>query len=138
MRQTLSLILLIMMATPSVAADVDRTAAALDRCLDDPANGSTAGQSNCEAQAVNSYDHRLNLAYRALLKRLKPMPARQLQEAQRSWLAFRTADAKARSALYATRKGTMYVPLQAHAETIAVRDRTVQLETYLRVMLIEQ
>jgi uncharacterized protein YecT (DUF1311 family) len=86
----------------------------------------------------HSYDHRLNAAYLALLKMVPPAPARQLRKAQRKWMIFRTADANARSALYGTRHGTMYVPMQAHAETNIVRDRALQLESYLRVMRIEK
>lgn len=130
-------VLLIMVATPSFAADADPTAVALDRCLEDPANSSTAGQTSCETQAAHSYDHRLNAAYQALLIMLPSAPARQLREAQRTWLTFRAADAKARSALYGTRQGTMYVPMQAQAETNIVRYRALQLETYLRAMRIE-
>jgi uncharacterized protein YecT (DUF1311 family) len=138
MHRTYLVPLLLMLATPSLAADADPGATALSRCLDDPANSSTAGQTGCETQARHSYDHRLNAAYQALLKMLPPAPARQLQEAQRKWIIFRTADANARSALYGTRQGTMYVPMQAHAETNIVRDRTLQLESYLRVMRIEE
>lgn len=137
MHRTLLLIASIMAATPSFAIAADRTATALDRCLGDPANSSTGGQTTCETQAARSYDHRLNIAYQGLLKTLPPAAAQQLRQAQRAWLDFRAADAKARSALYGTRQGTMYAPMQAHAETVAVRDRALQLEADLRVMQIE-
>lgn len=137
-RPTLFSVLLVTMATPCLAADADPIAAALDRCLADPANSATAGQTSCESQATRRYDERMNAAYRALLSMLPPVPAQRLREAQRTWLIFRSADAKAQAALYATRRGTMYVPLQAHAETVTVRDRTLQLEAYLRALRIEQ
>lgn len=63
--------------------------------------------------------------------------AQRFRQSQRSWLTFRTAEAQARSALYATRQGTIYVPMEADDTTNIVRDRALQLEAYLRVLEIE-
>jgi len=73
-----------------------------------------------------------------LMRRLPPAAAARLRTAQRAWLAFRTADEAARSALYETRQGTMYVPMQAAASADIVRDRAIQLEDALRVMTIDE
>ena len=129
--------LLAIIAGPVSIASRDPTAAALESCLDLPAQASTAGQTDCESQATQSYDRRMNFAYRALLKILPAASAQRLRVAQRSWLSFRTADRAARFALFESRQGTMYVPMHAHAETEVVRDRALQLESYLRVMRIE-
>jgi len=91
----------------------DPTADTLDRCLNDPANGSTAGQTECEAAATGDYDRRMNAAYATLMHELPREAAQQLRLSQRAWLAFRDSEAKARDALYETRQGTMYVPMQA-------------------------
>jgi uncharacterized protein YecT (DUF1311 family) len=88
--------------------------------------------------AARDYDRRLNIAYGQLLQRLAPPEAARLRSAQRAWLAFRTADEAARSALYETRQGTMYVPMQAAASAAVIRDRALQLETSLRVMMIDE
>ncbi|WP_116090814.1 lysozyme inhibitor LprI family protein [Sphingomonas crusticola] len=133
----LALTLLAVTATPASAAVGDPTAAALDRCLDDPGNASTAAQTDCEGRAAHDYDRRLNAAYRALLKGLPAPAAQRLRVAQRAWLAFRSADAQARSTLYQSRQGTMYVPMQAHGDAAVVRDRALQLEAYLRALRIE-
>jgi uncharacterized protein YecT (DUF1311 family) len=53
------------------AATTDPTERQLQRCLDVPANASTAGQVGCE-NAAEAYDRRMNLAYAALLRRLTP------------------------------------------------------------------
>jgi len=79
----------------------------------------------------------MNIAYTALMRALPAPAAQRLRVAQRAWLAFRSAEADARTALYATRSGTMYVPMAAGSATNVVRDRALQLETYLRVMRIE-
>jgi uncharacterized protein YecT (DUF1311 family) len=137
MLRSLSIILLALITAPALSATADPTAATLRRCLADPVNGSTAGQTTCQAGAAQSYDRRLNTAYRALLRALPPAAAQRLRVAQRAWLTFRAADSSARSALYETRQGTMFVPMQAQSEADVVRDRAVQLEAYLRAMRID-
>ncbi|HEY4075678.1 MAG TPA: lysozyme inhibitor LprI family protein [Rhizomicrobium sp.] len=79
----------------------------------------------------------MNRAYAGLLKVLPAEAGSRLQAAQRAWLAFRDTEAKARSALYETRRGTMYVPMQAASTTSVVRDRAFELEASLRVMRID-
>ncbi len=137
MRHHLPALALFFVAVAARAAPVDSTAAALQHCLDDPANAATSGQTTCVDRAAQSYDQRMNIAYRALLRRLPPASAQRLRVAQREWLAFRAADTGARSAWYETRQGTMYVPMQADAEMGVLRDRTLQLENDLRVLQIE-
>jgi uncharacterized protein YecT (DUF1311 family) len=87
---------------------------------------------------LRSYDRRMNAAYAALLRRLQPKAAEQLRRSQRAWLAFRDSEAAARQAIYATRQGTMYVPMEADAAVTIVGDRALLLERYLRVLSIEQ
>jgi uncharacterized protein YecT (DUF1311 family) len=113
------------------------TAAAEDACLNKPENASTAGQTECEAAAAKAYDRRMNQAYAALLRRLPAPAADKLRVSQRAWIAFRDAEQAARSALFATRSGTMYVPMQAASAVRLVRDRVLQLESYRRIVAID-
>ncbi|MBN9217815.1 MAG: DUF1311 domain-containing protein [Mesorhizobium sp.] len=132
---------LLTLASPAklAASDLkDPTAETLDRCLNDAANGSTAGQTGCEATASDDYDRRMNAAYTTLMHKLPAEAAQQLRLSQRAWIAFRDAEAKARDALYETRQGTMYVPMQASDATNVIRDRTLLLEGYVRVMAIDE
>ncbi|UYY58426.1 lysozyme inhibitor LprI family protein [Sphingomonas sp. S2-65] len=110
---------------------------ALNLCLDNPANGSTSAQTRCEVQAESAYDRRMNAAYGALLRTLPRRAAGELRNAQRTWLAFRDAQRMADAALFATRQGTMYVPMQGGSATRVVRDRALQLEASLRILQIE-
>ena len=127
-----------MLPAVSAAAGLsDRTAATLERCLNYAANVSTAGQVDCEAAAMKAYDHRMNAAYATLLHKLPQSVASDLRSAQRVWLAFRDQEDKARSALYETRQGTMYLPMQAGAATAVTRDRALQLEAYVAVMAVD-
>lgn len=121
----------------SAASVKDPTAVALRRCLDEAANASTAGQTACEAVAQRSYDRRLKASYSAVMHRLPTAAAQSFRRSLQSWLAFRHAEAQARSAFYATRQGTLYVPMEAGDATNIVRNRALQLEAYLRVLKIE-
>ena len=119
----------------ATVALADPTERALTRCA--TVDASTAGQVACETAAQRSYDARMNRAYAALLRRLPAPAIDRLRRAQRHWLAFRAADAAARDALYATRRGTMYAPMQAADDTAITRDRALQLEARLRVLSID-
>jgi uncharacterized protein YecT (DUF1311 family) len=129
---------LLITAGPALAApQADPTAIALQSCLDNPADASTAGQVDCETSAARSYDRRMNAAYSALMRNLPTRAAQQLQKSQRAWLAFHNAEEGASEGVFATRQGTMYVPMQAGAATNVTRDRVLQLESYLRIIAIE-
>lgn len=131
----------LLLATPSLAAFAgvshDATAAALERCLALPANASTAGQTDCEAAAMRSYDRRMNVAFAVLMRRLPAAAADRLRRSQRAWLTFREAEVLARRAIFATRQGTMFVPMEADAAVTLVGDRARLLERYVRVLGIE-
>ncbi len=121
----------------TVHAANDPADAGWHQCLDTPAHASTAGQVRCTVDATRGYDRRMNRAYAALIAALDPVPRERLRIAQRAWIAFRDAEARSRSAFHATRRGTMYVPMEAAAAMAIVRDRALQLESMLRVARIE-
>lgn len=136
--RTTALALALVASLPAVADPAeDQTAAALSRCLALAANASTAGQVECEATALRNYDRRMNLAYAALLRRLPAAAAARLRQTQRAWIAYRDAETASRAALYATRQGTMYVPMAADAAATVVGDRARLLERHLRILGIE-
>lgn len=119
------------------AVSTDDTDDELRRCLDSSASASTAGQIGCEVAAYKAYDRRMNTAYTALLRSIHRPAVEKLREAQRVWLCFRNAQIHANSAFFATRQGTMYVPMQAAAQTTIVKDRAIALEAQLRILQIE-
>ncbi|MDR6512619.1 uncharacterized protein YecT (DUF1311 family) [Novosphingobium capsulatum] len=135
--------LAVFVATPCAASAhaverADKTDTELRRCLDGASNGSTAGQVGCEVAARDAYDKRMGAAYRALLRALPNDAAGKLREAQRAWLRFRDAHIQASNALFATRQGTMYVPMQAADHTAIVRQRAIELEAQLRIFRIDE
>jgi uncharacterized protein YecT (DUF1311 family) len=124
-------------SAPAANSARDGTVLTLDRCLAVPANASTAGQTDCEAAALQGYDQRMNVAYAALLRQLPAPVGDRLRRSQRAWLAYRDVEGITRDALYATRQGTMYVPMQADDAVVLVGDRARLLERYVRALEIE-
>jgi len=126
-------------ATSAFAASAeprDKTSDALDACLNNPKTISTADMSDCYSVAYKAFDHRLNVAYQSLLKTLPATPAQKLKASQRTWLTFRDAELATQSAIFATRQGTMYVPMQEDEGMSLTRDRALRLESYLGVMSV--
>lgn len=121
---------------PAPAWADDATAIALHHCLDQAEHAATGGQTACEIIAQHDYERRMQAAYTATMRKLPADARRKLALAQRNWLAFRNSEAAARDALYATRRGTLYVPMQASATTQVIRDRALQLENHARVLAI--
>ncbi|WP_234907011.1 lysozyme inhibitor LprI family protein [Rhizobium rhizogenes] len=133
-----ALLLASFVSLPALAADQkDPTDRSLDLCLQDPNNGSTGDQTACETKALASYDKRMNLAYSTLLKELSPPAAQDLKTAQRSWIAYRDLEAKARESFFETRKGSMYAPMEVDAEVALTKERALLLERYVRVLDID-
>jgi uncharacterized protein YecT (DUF1311 family) len=125
-------------ATPVLAAEPkDKTSEALDACLNNPKTVSTADMSDCYSAAYKAFDHRLNVAYQSLLKTLPVAPAQKLKASQRAWLTFRDAELATQSAIFATRQGTIYVPMQEDEGMSLTRDRALRLESYLSVMSVD-
>jgi uncharacterized protein YecT (DUF1311 family) len=131
-------VLLASTMTIAAAPSDDLAEVELRRCLAAPEGSSTSGQTTCESAAARRYDRRMNAAYVALMRKLPADAAARLRTSQRAWLAFHVAEQAALSAMYETRTGTMYVPMQAAASTSLLRDRALQLEASLRVSSIDE
>ncbi|WP_148264741.1 lysozyme inhibitor LprI family protein [Collimonas fungivorans] len=133
----LLLALCVMGGAPAFAAapaqDRDKTADALDACLSSEKTVSTADQTDCYATALKTYDNRLNAAYRKLMRTLPAPAAQNLRASQRAWIVFRDAELQAQSALFETRHGTIYVPMQEYEGLALTQERALRLESYNRV-----
>ena len=132
-----ALVLALGMMPAHAAPPGDPTEARLAACLDDPLRASTAGQTECETAALQAFDRRMNAAYATLRGRLPAPAADRLRTSQRAWIAYRDAEAATRQAIYATRRGTMFVPMEDAAATAITADRAHMLERYARALAIE-
>lgn len=117
---------------------VDALEKTLQHCLDDAANASTSGQTECIGDAQKSWDTWMNRAYGRLITKLPSTAAASLRTAQRNWLAFRDTELKAQSDLYETRRGMMYVPMEANDAMLLTQSRAKLLERYVDVLNIDQ
>ncbi|WP_323118267.1 lysozyme inhibitor LprI family protein [Burkholderia alba] len=61
------------------ATPPDRTDSQLERCLDDAAHQSTAGQTDCIGTANRAWDQRMNRAYDPLIHTLPAQAAASLR-----------------------------------------------------------
>lgn len=96
-------------------------------------NPSTHGESRCFAAAEKEWDTELNRLWRELLSGSTAEEKSRLLAAQRAWIAFRDAEFQAIDTIYASREGTMFVPMRAHRRMDLVRGRTRELAAYVRL-----
>ncbi|MCM2317145.1 MAG: DUF1311 domain-containing protein [Thermoanaerobaculia bacterium] len=107
----------------------------LEACIDrDP---STAGMVECIDEAFAAWDEELNAAYQAVAKLLTREQRDALKTAQRQWLAWRDAEFAMLDAIYATREGTMYLPMAAGDRMEVVKARAVELRGYESLLKID-
>jgi uncharacterized protein YecT (DUF1311 family) len=104
----------------------DPTDAALARC-DEAAGLVDANYADCRDQAAAAWDARLNAAYGKLEAGLPPDDFAALREAQRHWVAFVEADAKARGEMH-DGWGTLDNAIDASVHLDHVRERALELE----------
>ena len=70
---------------------VDPIDKAATECLNSPAGQTTAGMVDCSHKAFLAYDKQLNAVYKKVLASVDPESAKQIRDAQRTWVAWREA-----------------------------------------------
>lgn len=105
---------------------------ALEACLDK--NSSTAGMVDCIGKAYDKWDKELNRVYAELMKRLSPDARAKLKEAQLQWLKFRDSEFKLQEGIYSKLEGTMYIPMSADSRMQVVKNRALELKSYLDLL----
>lgn len=139
MRYWFAALALVGLANAASAEETQRdpTSAALDACLAAPDKQSMGSQSDCFSRAERDFDRRMNAAYASILQRLPGPAGERLRQSQRAWIAYRDAETQARRAIYETRRGTMYVPMESDAAVALIGDRARMLERYERALDID-
>jgi uncharacterized protein YecT (DUF1311 family) len=105
---------------------------ALESCLDK--NSSTAGMVECMDRAYKQWDGELNRVYAELMKRLDAAEKAKLKEAQLQWLKFRDSEFKVIDGIYSKMDGTMYIPMHVDSRALIVRNRALELKSYLSLL----
>jgi uncharacterized protein YecT (DUF1311 family) len=105
---------------------------ALDVCIDK--DGSTAGMVECIGKAYTQWDAELNKVYNELMQQLDATGKASLKAAQLQWLKFRDAEFKLIDTVYSNLEGTMYVPMHADSRMQIVKNRALELQSYLSIL----
>lgn len=105
---------------------------ALDACMEK--NDSTAGMVECISKAYTQWDAELNKVYNELMKQLDAAGKASLKAAQLQWLKFRDSEFKLIDAVYSNLQGTMYIPMHADSRMQIVKNRAVELQSYLSIL----
>ena len=124
-------IALMLAALPVRAEEKDPIDVTLDACLAAPDGQSTAGMSDCTGAAIDAWDTRLNQTYQKTLAGLDPKSRALLREAQRRWLAFRTAESELQGAPWRQDRGTVVHLEIMSANLAAIKERVAELRLYL-------
>lgn len=109
-------------------ADRDGTACigkTANACLETPEGASTHGQVSCVRAEAKEWDDLLTREYRALLAALQPATVAKVRDAQRQWLALRTADCGLPALLL--EGGTMAQPIAAACYQHRTAERAIQV-----------
>ena len=101
----------------------------LENCMDK--KPSTHGTMNCIVEAQKQWDAELNKHYKAITLKLTPVQKTALLNAQREWIKWRDLEFKSIDALYSTMEGTMYQPMQLNDKMKVVKNRALELKSYL-------
>jgi len=104
----------------------------LEECL--AKDETTARQRACLAMAYEKWDAELNRVYQELMMKLPEDARPALKAAQVAWLNHRDEEFKLLAALYDALDGTMYPIMKASDRVDFVRNRALELSSYLDVL----
>jgi uncharacterized protein YecT (DUF1311 family) len=104
----------------------------LEECL--AMDETTAGQRACLATVYEKWDAELNRVYQELMTKLPEDARPALKAAQVAWLNHRDEEFKLLAALYDALDGTMYPVMKASDRVDFVRNRALELSSYLDVL----
>jgi len=102
---------------------------ALEACIEK--DGSNAGIIDCTGKAYQAWDKELNKNYGALMRKLKPAQKEALKAAQLGWIKQRDADFKLIDSIFDTLEGTMYISMRIESKTELVKERALQLKSFV-------
>ena len=95
---------------------------------------STAGMTNCLFAAYDRWDEELNRLYGELRRRLKPEGQAALKAAQLEWLQYRDFEFALIDSIYSGFSGTMYKPMRVEDRMNIVKNRVLELKSFIDLM----
>ena len=115
---------------PLAAWAADPIDDALEQCLKTPRGETTAGMTECTHAAYQAYDRQMNTLYQAVMSKTDPVSREAIRNAQRAWLAYRTAQKAADNAPWRADAGSVASPDIEGLNVEAIRARIAELEYY--------
>ena len=103
-----------------------------EECIDK--DSTTLGMTNCLKESMEAWDKELNTVYTELMNRLDTKGKAALKKSQRQWMKYRDDQFQFISAYYDGFQGTMYVPLRAGDKAGVIKERTIILRSYLKLL----
>jgi uncharacterized protein YecT (DUF1311 family) len=97
------------------------------------ADPSTPGMVEAYAWAEDEWDKLLNENYKALMKKLSKENQEKLRASQREWIKYRDLEFEFSGNFYLSFDGTLYRVIYAGLRTDFVRERALQLGSYLEL-----
>ncbi|WP_228874882.1 lysozyme inhibitor LprI family protein [Paraburkholderia saeva] len=116
-------------AVRAEVAAADPIDASMRTCLARSDMSSTAGQVQCMETARAAWQSASDHAYQQLLAKAPASRRLGWERSQRSWKAWREAEAPMLKAVFETTQGTMYVLFAADMQLQPVRDRALALRS---------
>lgn len=94
----------------------------------------TAGMTNCLLEAYDMWDGELNRICGELRKRLRPEGRAALKAAQSEWLQYRDLEFALIDSIYSGFDGTMYTPMRVEDRMNLLKNRAMELKSYIDLM----
>lgn len=110
----------------------------LQDCLDSSENYTTKGMTDCVSRATEKWDTELNKVYKKLLDLLTTEQKEKLKITQRKWVEYRDKEIEFSNQLYYDMQGTMWIPVAAQTKLDLTRKRTIELESYIANLTIDE
>ncbi|GGE15685.1 lysozyme inhibitor LprI family protein [Psychroflexus salis] len=104
----------------------------LEACLQDTSNFTTMGMTQCNIDAYDRWEHRMD-SISEVLHEVLPVHIRHLfDDSQQRWKEYFEAQNNFSDELFSQNKGTMYIPICAHYKVEVLRERTLLFESLLK------
>lgn len=135
MKYLIMILSIMILLTFNLIAQVDGQIHPIDKwhqeCLEQEDNQNTIGMTECDNLALEKWDKELNKVYNSLIKKLTPKGKETLKNSQKAWLKFRDAEYNAIAEMYGNLDGTMWMNVRSSFTMDIIRDRVLQLQSYL-------
>lgn len=95
---------------------------------------SNVGMRKCATKSAEHYDKRLNSAYQDIRNQLNEKGKGSIKTTQLAWINYQKAEGLISSKISALNKGSMYPTASMHRAMVVIRQRAIELESYMNLL----